>query len=229
MIIGHGMIANVFNSYRNKEDIVIFASGVSDSTHAGPSAFLREKELLINTLKTNQNKLFVYFSTCSIYDPGLQDSAYVQHKKRIEEYIIANHTPYLVFRLTNPVGKTNNNNTLVNFFIKNILEKTEFEIWQNATRNIIDIDDMYLICNEIIQQKLFINQTINIANLKNYPVPFIVETIEKHLGVKGNYTISDQGNGPVIDSSLVQPLFQKFNITFDEHYLSEILQKYFPQ
>ncbi len=229
MVIGYGMIANIFNSYRDKEDIVIFASGVSDSTNVASAAFTREKELVANTLKTNQGKLIVYFSTCSIYDPGLQDSVYVQHKKNVEEYIIANHSPSLVFRLTNPVGKTTNTNTLVNFFIKNILEKTGFEIWKNATRNIIDIDDMYLICNEIIQQKLFINQIINIANPQNYPVPFIVETIEKHFGVKGNYTISDKGNGPVIDSSLVQPLFQKFNITFDKHYLSEILQKYFPQ
>lgn len=223
------MIANVFRSYSDKEDIVIFASGVSDSTNADSSAFLREKELLANTLKTSQGKLFVYFSTCSIYDSGLQDSAYVQHKKSIEDYIIANHSPYLILRLTNPVGKTTNTNTFVNFFIKNILERTEFEIWQNATRNIIDIDDMYLICNEIIQQKIFTNTIINIANPQNYPVPFIVETIEKHFELSANYTISNKGDGPVIDSSLVQPLFQKFNITFDEHYLSEILQKYFPQ
>ena len=75
MVIGHGMIANVFRSYHDKEDIVIVASGVSDSTHAGPSAFLREKELLINVLNTNQGHLFIYFSTCSNYDPGLQESA----------------------------------------------------------------------------------------------------------------------------------------------------------
>ena len=31
MVIGNGMIANRFMSYKNDEDIIIFASGVSNS------------------------------------------------------------------------------------------------------------------------------------------------------------------------------------------------------
>ena len=229
MVIGNGMIAKAFERYRTLEDVVIFASGVSNSFDPPAAAFEREKKLLTDTLKTNQGKLLLYFSTCSINDKSLQESAYVRHKRNVENYIIANHSPYLIFRLTNPVGNTDNIHTVVNYFIKNIVEQHEFEVWKNATRNILDIDDMYMICNEIIQQNLFTNAVISIANPESYSVPFIVETIEKHFGIKGNYTLVAKGDGPVIDISAILPLFRKFNINFDQHYLSKILQKYFPR
>ncbi len=227
MVIGNGMIAKAFGSYASQDDIVIFASGVSNSLNAPEAAFKREKKLITNSLKTSKGKLFVYFSTGSIYDKSQQDSAYVKHKLNIEKYIAANHAPYLIFRLTNPVGHTTNTNTVVNYFIKNITTKHKFDVWQNASRNIIDLDDMYLLCNEIIRQKLFTNQIVNIANPKNYTIPFIVEAIETHFGIKGNYTVEAKGDGPVIDAALTEPLFRKFNINFDEHYFSKILKKYF--
>ena len=228
MVIGNGMIANEFENYRHDDRVVIFASGVSDSTNTDNRAFEREKNLIIETQNTNKGKLFVYFSTCSIDDASMQSSAYVQHKIKMEGLIVNNHSPYIIFRLTNPIGKTNNTHTVVNYFIKNINEKHKFAVWKNATRNLIDIDHLYLICNEILQKRLFINSTVNIANPKNYPVVYIIENIEKHFCVAGNYTLLDKSGGPLINTVSIEPLFQKFNINFDEHYLSRLLQKYFP-
>ena len=228
MVIGNGMIAKEFENYRDDDRIVIFASGVSDSTNTDNRAFEREKNLIIETLHTSNGKLFVYFSTCSIDDVSMQSSAYVQHKINMENFIANNHTPYNIFRLTNPVGKTNNTHTVVNYFIKNITEKHKFAVWKNATRNLIDIDHLYLICNEILQKRLFINSIVNIANPKNYPVIFIIENIEKHFGIAGNYSLIDKSGGPLINTVSIEPLFKKYNIHFDEHYLSRLLQKYFP-
>lgn len=228
MVIGNGMIANVFENFRDDDHIVIFASGVSDSTNTDNRAFDREKNLIIETLHANKEKLFVYFSTCSIDDASMQSSAYVQHKIKMEDLIVNNHTPYIIFRLTNPVGKTNNTHTVFNYFIKNITEKHKFAVWKNATRNLIDIDHLYRICNEILQKRLFINSIVNIANPKNYPVVFIIENIEKHFAIAGNYTMLNKSGGPSINIVSIEPLLQKFNINFDEHYLSRLLQKYFP-
>lgn len=223
------MIAKAFESYRDKEGFIIFASGVSDSTNADTTAFEREMKLITDTIENNRDKLLVYFSTCSINDPSMQDSAYVQHKIKMEDFIIQNHASFIIFRLTNPIGKTKNTHTVVNYFIKNMIENHEFTVWKNAGRNIIDIDDMYLICNEILQRNLFINTVINIANPKNYPVRFIIETIEKHFAISGNYTLLDKGGAPIIDITAVEPLFTKFNINFNEQYLPDLLQKYFPK
>jgi nucleoside-diphosphate-sugar epimerase len=228
MVIGNGMIAKEFENYRFDDSTVIFASGVSDSTNTDNRAFEREKNLIIETLHTGKGKLFVYFSTCSIDDASMQSSAYVQHKVKMEGLIMSNHTPYIIFRLTNPVGKTNNTHTVVNYFIKNIRENHQFPVWKNANRNLIDIDHLYLICNEILQKKLFINSTVNIANPKNYPVVFIIENIEKHFAITGNYALIDKGGGPLINTAGIEPLFKKYNINFDEHYLRNLLQKYFP-
>jgi len=228
MVVGNGMIANIFKSYQTSDSIVIFASGVSDSTHSPTDAFEREKKLLTKTINEQSDKLLVYFSTCSIYDHSMAHSAYVKHKKEMEELIIAQQPHYLVFRLSNPVGKTSNTHTVVNYFIKNILEKRPFEVWKYASRNIIDIDDMYMVCNEILLHHLFSNTIINIANPHNYPVSYIVETIEQHFKTDGNYTLTAKGDGPHIDITQVEPLFRKFNINFDQDYLSKLFQKYFP-
>ena len=229
MVVGNGMIANTFESYRTQDRFIIFASGVSNSTNTSTDAFEREKKLVAETLETAREKLFVYFSTCSIYDPSLQNSAYVQHKIRIENMILQSQTAYVIFRLSNPIGRTGNTTTVLNYFIKHIHEKQEFTVWKNAGRNLIDIDDLYTVCNEILQQKHLTDCIINICNPQNYMVTYIIETIEKHFDIKGYYTLLDKGGAPVIDLTSVESLFTKFNINFDENYLPDLLQKYFPK
>lgn len=48
MIIGNGLIANLFTEH-DRENIIFFASGVSNSLETEKSAFLREENLLRNT------------------------------------------------------------------------------------------------------------------------------------------------------------------------------------
>lgn len=228
MVTGNGMIAKAFESYLHQQDFVIFASGVSNSVNASDEAFARELKLVSDTIKKSNGKLFVYFSTCSITDLAMQSTAYVQHKIKVEDFIISNYSPYIIFRLTNPVGNTKNTNTVVNYLVKHIIKNEKFSIWKNASRNIIDMDDVYTICNEILQKKLFTDAILNIASPVNYPVPFIIKTIEKHVGIPGNYTLVDKAGEPEIEIGLIEPLFTKFNINFDENYLPQLLQKYFP-
>ena len=68
MIIGNGLIANVFGDYKENDNYVIFASGVSDSTNMDESAFKREEQLLNEITTLYKEKIIIYFSTCSIYD-----------------------------------------------------------------------------------------------------------------------------------------------------------------
>ncbi|MBC7535377.1 MAG: NAD-dependent epimerase/dehydratase family protein [Ferruginibacter sp.] len=228
MVIGTGMIAKAFESYLDQDNFLIFASGVSDSTHALSGAFERERQLLTATILAHADKQLVYFGTCSMYDESLKNSGYLQHKREMEALITALHKHYVIFRLSNPVGNTTNTTTLVNFFIKNISQGQHFESWRNASRNIIDIDDMFTVCNDILQTGSSKNETINIANPENYSVPFIISAIENHLRKKGNYTLVNKGNSPEIPTQAVEPYFRKFNINFGADYLSGVLQKYFP-
>ncbi len=170
MVIGDGMIAKRFSSYATDEHLLVFASGVSNSSGATQSDYDREAGLLGNAIAANPTMLLIYFSTCSIYDPSLQDSKYVMHKLAMEQLIREQASSYTIFRVSNPVGITNNQHTVLNFFVQHIRDGSKLDVWQYASRNLIDLDDMFSLCDRILEEKLFRNATVNIANPVNYPV-----------------------------------------------------------
>ena len=137
MVVGSGLLANTFKSYRGNEDVIIFASGVSNSGCVDVEQFKRELNL-VSKYKTSKN-LFVYFSTSSIEDPFLKGSLYIKHKLEIEFYIKANFQRYLIVRLPNVVGKTKNPNTLINFVYNCVQCEDKIEIQLKASRYLIDV------------------------------------------------------------------------------------------
>lgn len=104
MIIGKGLIASQFYEV-DREDIIFFASGVSNSSETRKEEFYREQNLIEETIRLNSDKLFIYFSTCSIYDSSKYNSPYVLHKLHMEEVIKESAPKYLILRISNAVGK----------------------------------------------------------------------------------------------------------------------------
>src|SRR5690606_10434611 len=96
MIVGNGLIASAFQSSPLKDDpnIVVFASGVSNSRETSKDEFLRERQLLLETI--NQGKLILYFSTCSVYDPSQKDAPYITHKLEMED-LVRQSNAYRIF------------------------------------------------------------------------------------------------------------------------------------
>lgn len=221
------MIANRFISYKMDDTKIIFASGVSNSKNTIEENFSREFELLEQTIKNNSGKALVYFSTCSIDDTDLSNSPYVLHKKAIENFIKQNTANYFIFRISNIAGISNNPYTLLNHFIFTILQHHTLTVWKNAYRNIIGIDDVYMIADSILQDNIFVNKTINIANPKKYSVPFIINKIEEHLHKKANCVEIERGDNYDTDISLIKPIINKLNIHFNDDYLALLLKKYY--
>lgn len=228
MVIGSGMIATRFQNYKNDDRFVIFASGVSNSATKNVDAFDREKQLLVQTKKLNASKHFVYFSTCSIYDESLTHSLYIQHKLQMESLVAKHAGGYTIFRVSNPIGFTENKHTLLNFFINAIKNKQLFTVFNPAERNLIDIDDMFAVCHSILQQNLFVNTSVNIANPTNYSILYIIKHIEAFLMKEADFTIISKRSVPTINTSLIHPLFESLGIHFDSGYLSRMLKKYYP-
>ena len=86
MIIGNGLIASAFKlTLSENSDVIVFASGVSNSGEARSEAFLRERKLLVEALK--YKKYILYFSTCSMHDLFLKDTPYVTHKMEMESLV----------------------------------------------------------------------------------------------------------------------------------------------
>lgn len=227
MVVGTGMIAKRFESYKNDDQFLIFAAGVSNSKNRIASEYDREKDQIRSSIQANHDKIFVYFSTCSLYDPEEKESPYVLHKTEVENIIRTHCSQFYIFRVSNLVGKSGNPNTVLNFFVYHILHKINFDLWSNASRNLIDIDDMYKIVNHVLQGRLYHNQVINIANPTSYRVTEIVKAIEDLWQIQANYVSISKGKPFSIDLSTVLPIIQKLNIDFGKNYLVNLLEKYY--
>ena len=226
MIIGNGLLANTFKDYVDNDNIIIFASGVSNSKELNDTEFKREFELLKNTLIIGKTKKLIYFSTCSVSDISLSDSKYVKHKNNIEEFIKDNFEHYLIFRLPNIVSNNKNLNTSFNFF-KNKLINNELIICDKyATRYFIDIDDLEQTLPTFIDGTEFINQTINICfNNKETVNNFIIK-MGNIINLTPKIKLIDKGVDYTIDNSIFINKLKEINYIIQEDYSNKIIKKY---
>lgn len=105
-IIGHGDVASVLP---DREGVIFFASGVSNSKEKKQEPYDREMRLLMSQDKT---KHIVYFSSLCIYDG---DTEYARHKRVMENAIKHHWSSYTIIRLGN-IDWGKNPNTLLNYF-----------------------------------------------------------------------------------------------------------------
>jgi len=130
MIIGNGSIAKVLE---DKEDIVFFASGVSNSSCTDEKEYEREFNLL-KTVHTDNH--VVYFSNLGIY---YKKDRYTQHKIDIEEYIRNHYKSYTIVRIEVCEWVTTPN-TILNVFKRQLNQGIEPTI-QNTTRYVLSLSE----------------------------------------------------------------------------------------
>lgn len=225
MIIGNGLIASLFTEC-DQENIIFFASGVSNSLETKKEEFLREENLIKKTIAENPNKVFIYFSTCSIYDSSKAESQYVLHKLKMEQIIIQLCPQYLILRLSNAVGNGGNPNLLINYLVRSVKSSKTINVHTKATRNFIDTEDIKNIVIQLIKNKNF-NKIINIAYPENYTIIEILEILEKFFQIKPKLNLVKSGSGYLIDIPDVQDYFNQHALTNKETYLYKILEKYY--
>lgn len=225
MIIGNGLIASAFNSYfRDDPNVVVFASGVSNSRECRSEAFLRERQMLTDSL--SDEKFMLYFSTCSVNDPELSNTPYVIHKKEMEALVCLSKD-YVIFRLPQVVGKTLNPNTLTNYLYEQIISKTPFQIWRHAKRNLIDVDHVASIVSYMIRTSLVNRTILNVASPFSISIQQLVSVFESVLGKKANYTFVEAGGTYLIDAILATKVASQIGIDFDDVYIETLIRKYY--
>lgn len=225
MVVGNGLVAKAFNQYLLRDDVLIYASGVSNSKEADPGAFAQEVQLIEDMLAAHPEKTFVYFSTTSVGDASLKDKQYVRHKLYIESLIAGRSKAYHIFRISNIAGRTPNPHTIINFFVNQITTGQPFVLWKSAYRNIIDIDDVLRITSHMIDHNERLNDIVNIAYPENISVPEIVHAIEDFLQKKGNYTLEDFGENYICSTENITSFFSEEHID-PVRYLQLMLKKY---
>lgn len=227
MVIGKGVIANRFIDFSFKLKYLIFAGSVNDSSIQDEKEILEEERAVSDALEKYPSNTFVYFSSCSVVDQSVAATPYVKHKVRMEKLIQESAKDFLIIRLPQVLGINDAKSSLVNYFVEAIFNKKRFDIWQNASRYIIDIDDVHEIVSEILRRSILLNKIINVASTKQTSVLKLVETIEDFAGVSANYKLVDKGVNYDVDVSEIEPILNTLNIDFGEMYIRNSIIKYF--
>lgn len=228
MIIGSGLLAHAFSDILlQHKDVCIYAAGVSNSGCVDSREFARERQRLENALRQTMHvDAFVYFGTCSVADPEVRNTPYVQHKLTMEQ-IVHTHPQNLILRLPQTAGKTPNPHTLLNFLYARISRSESFNLWSKAKRNIIDVADVASIAQQIIMDNSARNMTLNIANVANYPMTAIVSTMERIVGKRAVYDIVEYGSEYSIEIGAILPLLEKAGVKFGNDYLENTIDRYY--
>ena len=223
MIIGNGLIANTFKEYNFSENFIIFASGVSNSINPSVSDFNREYDLLMNIKCENiSEKCLVYFSSCGVI---AENSQYYTHKKTMELLVQNNFKKYIILRLPQVIGKSKNNSTLINFLTNSIENYTKIQLFNNATRYFIEVNDLLSIFNYLIQNNENFNKIHNIAIPIKYTIFEILNIIENILKKNANYDIIEGGTDYTLDLRYINNILYNLNLHYDKNYLKISLLK----
>ena len=228
MIVGSGLLAHAFfHTFSKREDVCIYAAGVSNSNCISNREFVRERQRLVEALAQAMHvDAFIYFGTCSVYDPEVRDTPYVKHKLDMEK-LVSDHPRNLIIRLPQVAGKTPNPHTLLNFLYSRISLSERFALWAKAKRNIIDVADVAIIVCQLIADKTLRNTMFNVANTSNYKMLDIVGAMERVLGKKALYDVLDQGSEYHIDTSGILPVLKEVGGKFDDDYLGRVIRYYY--
>lgn len=222
MIVGNGLIAKAFDNFKD-DQVIVFASGVSNSLEQRRQEFDREENLLRNVINENPEKKIVYFSTCYFNDIK-KKKKYVIHKEKMEN-LLKNSNRYLIMRLPIVIGRNGNKNNFFNHICNSIKEKREITVYKNLKRSLIDIDDVVKYTNLIISKKKQ-NFIVNLSSKFSWSVDFLVREIAIIMNSKVNIKLIDGlSENEHIDTSLLQSLDNK-KIVSDKYYYKKVLKKY---
>ena len=223
MIVGRGLLGESLSKLSH-ENVILFASGVSNSKQENESEFERETNLLIKTLDGTDQRHFYYFSTCSIFDESLAESAYIAHKKRMEAIVLSGPTGRVI-RLPNIVGPTGNPANLVNYLKHSIKRANPIKIQRHATRYLLGVDEMNLLLQDVVnnrgQQKI-----ISLVPPKNIKVTSIVSIIESILGTQANLELVEGGTPYEVDFSDTMYHASRLGFEFGQMYYENTLEKW---
>lgn len=226
MIVGKGLLAQAFTaSFAARHNIVLFASGVSNSQEKRPEEYARERAMLEDALALD--RFLIYFSTCSVSDVELQQSPYVRHKQEMEALILERARQKAIFRLPQVVGATPNPHTLTNYLHHQISTATPFKVWLHARRNLIDVADVAAIVCHLVDNHAADGVVTNVASPNSVGILELVQIFEQVLDKRAHYETIDAGASYDIEADLALRTAAAAGITFGPDYPTKLVKKYY--
>lgn len=226
MIVGKGLLARAFQPcFGEASDVVVFASGVSNSLETRASEFAREHSLLHEHLAGDAKRI-VYFSSCGVTALENELTPYMRHKQLMESLVLS-RSGGLVLRLPQVVGRTENTHTLTNFLRDRILSGEHFSVWAHAERNLIDVEDVAALGATLAKETSMDSSTTAVAAERSLLILEIVKIFERVLGKTANYSIVEKGTPMAIDNTRVNEVSTRLGIYLGEGYVENVIAKYY--
>jgi len=227
LVIGAGSIADRFCDFSNQEQFVIFAGTIEDSQINDVELVNKEEAQIKDALISFPDAIFVYFSSCSVNDPTLISTRYVQHKIEMESLVQNSRKNFYIFRLPSVVNGSSKENDLVSYFVRSIANQLPFELWSNTSRNFIDVDDVHEIVVYILKNSLFMNSVTEIVSPLNVSLRDLVFEIEDVIGKKAIVAEVLKGATYRLDHSKIAEVVEQLGMTFDQGYIHRTVEKHF--
>ena len=211
MIIGSGLIAKAMQPI-DRDDITIFASGVSDSRETRVSEFKRERELL----KSNMGKKTIYFSTVP-----KNASLYMAHKQEMEDMVRMNND-HLIVRIQYIVGHGGNKANLFNYLRSQIQGNKQVTVYKDLYRSLNDIDDIV----KLMKILHACQGTITISGIESLPIEIIVKKMFHYSGKKENIKVVYGGREELIENDDIVDRWIEYLKLKKEGYTDCVIKKY---
>lgn len=225
MVVGNGLIAQAFSSFKDIQEITIFASGVSNSNVVNVSELEREIKLLTEYL--NKDACLVYFSTVSLYDSSVENSQYIQHKRTVEALITEKCKDYLILRIPIVVGNSSNIHTLTNNLVSQIRNSSALRVFKKASRYLMDIDSIVETVTPIILDKTHHNSIWNICFNNRINIEEIIATLEEILNTEVEKEYLDKGCCYEVPNQKFITYLNSVGYEVPKDYIKLTLQKYY--
>ena len=225
MVIGKGLIAGAFKALENDPDVLVFASGVSNSSLNSATDFEREMNLVRESL--NDSQRFVYFSTVSVFDDSLAQLPYIVHKLNVERFISENARTFCIVRLPNVVGRSGNPHTLTNSIFSSFQKGEPITVHKNASRFLMDIDDISAIIPQLVADKRFHNTTVNACFDNRIRMPELMKIFSDVLKADIKTIELERGNTYDVENGDFRSFLQTLNFSVSADYTRRLIEKYY--
>jgi nucleoside-diphosphate-sugar epimerase len=228
MIKGRGLLGNSLSIIDN-DAYLFYANGISNSVlHQIPRNNFEVNEISEIAHKEEQ-RTFVYFSSCQVNSKFNIRRPYVQHKLFVEDLIKKRFSKYLIIRTSNLVGNNKwNTHTLFNYLFNSLQINKKIKVNPDVTRNILDSSHFVTLIQAYLDN-YSVNKIIEIVNPVSFTMNQIIYEFEKYYLKKfAVERISEISDFAIFELNveLSRELFAICNIPTKD-YLLNLLTKYY--